>query len=667
MSSSGAIEKFGYIIVDQNGTTLTANIDAFEEMQENPYQIVGNLFFSLKTIFEINLNMRLFKFELGCCQITFMPRERFILFVLAHMENGELNSAKMGILLRNLGLAAEQFLASHGNDVFDLDTATLKKVLDRELERTISLTRGLLGVEEIKSIANRIRNNFEAEYAENYFSLPLTLLNDFLEMKKGAEPLMDAFVPLFASIESEEALLEAFEQERYERFSFGVEVFERIQNEWIRVLVLDAWLSIQGMEPRFYIPPLQEIVKRIEALDKGLGRDILESKARRFLFPGTVQEVLVDSLKHYDEVIEGLSRTPVNSVRRRVLALMLIDVPNASLQKLLQKHFEELGLRNWLGRSAYLVSLLKSISRNRRRENLARQFDEYKQKFHGNAEEFPLVALRYAKLVFLSGFSLLSEEEMNMEQGKRVIAELFDFAHHYVPTLESSQLVVTPRHLGQIDEFSRAMLFPLYIDVVNPPAEIRGKLIDREIQYLVNHLEYFVRLRRFCRIEIDVYQIIISSLLSSLSKALAIKGVRSPSMLSLLANLVNEVMFEASVALPMYHWSILYVELLFSLLNLTSMVHSREERGIIMRRIATAIFEFLINEEVKLYEVLYYVGIYRLVQVWASHREEEILAKASYEKLLQIVEKLPSFWKEVGKASIEKVRKENVENQEEEK
>ena len=85
----------------------------------------------------------------------------------------------------------------------------------------------------------------------------------------------------------------------------------------------------------------------------------------------------------------------------------------------------------------------------------------------------------------------------------------------------------------------------------------------------------------------------------------------------------------------------------------------------IMRRIATAIFEFLTNEEVKLYEVLYYVGIYRLVQVWSSHRKDEILAKASYEWLLQIVEKLPSFWKEVGKASIEKLRKGKVENQEE--
>ena len=305
----------------------------------------------------------------------------------------------------------------------------------------------------------------------------------------------------------------------------------------------------------------------------------------------------------------------------------------------------------------YLVSLLESVSKIRGGKTLAKRFDDYKQRFHENADRFPLVALRYAKLVLLSGFSLLSEEETSMEQGNRVIRELFDFARRSVPRLESSPLMITPRHLGQIDEFSRAMLFPLYIDAVNPPGEIRRKLIDQEIQYSVNHLEYFVRLRRFRRIEIDVYQIIVASLLSSLSNALAMKRVSGPSVLSLLVSLADEIMFEASVALPMYHWSILYVEILFSLLNLASMVYAKEERVMIMRRIAKAIFEFLINEEVKLYETLYYVGIYRLIRVWARHREDEILAQPSSEKLLQTVEKLPSVWRELAKARIEKAKK----------
>ena len=640
-------ENFGYIVTDQNGTTLVANLTQFKEMGENPYQIVGNLLFSLKTLFEVNFNTKISRFELNCCQITFLPHKDIIVFVLAQSENREINLAKAGLLLRSLSLATEKYLMNLSEPIYNTDVGELREILDQEMFETLNDLKCLMGSKEIATLAHKIRNHLDAQEVVRQFKLPPKLLNNLLEL--GGDEHFRPTAPIISEIPSEQELIDALEQEEYSLFSFPIQVYRNIQHPLIRIAVLEAWLQIQSLEPAFYIPSFREITNEIDSLPDILEKKLLRAKARRFLHSGTSQELLLVTLESFKD-IKAVFEQKENLLRKRVLSIILSDVGDIFVQRLIRKHFKSQNLINWWYKTTYIISLINAVVFRKKDRNLVSQYEASKALFRKLKSNFPLIALRFIKLVFYYGFSLLGDPSFSLQDGKQIIFELYDFGNKEVSEIESTFSVMSPKHLGQIDTFSITMLLPLYLDLVNLDSRQKKDILETHNQKIINHMSYMARLRKLGRIEQDYYEIILSSLISSLSDVLARQDYACPTLASVIAHFAREIIFESSVALPLYHWSILYIEMLFTLLNLASLIRKGKKRAMIIETISNSILEFISSKKISRYDIIYYNALYRLARIYSKYSVTTEIDQSRQAKqaphFQSFLNELPPFWKD---------------------
>ena len=248
--------------------------------------------------------------------------------------------------------------------------------------------------------------------------------------------------------------------------------------------------------------------------------------------------------------------------------------------------------------------------------------------------------------LFFLGHHILIHPELSYQDGHTVLKTLFTAWSDTQIFVKSSNKIYYPnKSKGLFAYFGYSSLLPLILHLgidKEPGITVDLNFIKFE---RIEALNYYIHNLECNHIELEMFNIIIVSVFSSLSCILNFLQEYSPDIPRLIAEYSTETYFTISSGLPYYHWALFYTEIMNTLLETALQLPISPVRNVLLQKLTNNQQTFLFNTNIVSYTIIFWPAVFRLLTIYLRANYQEMVDHAK-DIVKKVFETASPFWKE---------------------